>query len=177
MPSLHYAFGTEMFKYLVFDDPAWDYSAYAFAGFEEESRRAASFLNATDTDLSAFKSHGGKLLMWHGWSDPALTALATVDYYQEAHERDPELTEYFRLFMLPGVLHCGGGPGPDRVDWLSAIEGWVEDGQAPEQLVATKLGEDGSVERTRPVCQYPGTAAYEGSGSTDEASSFVCAAP
>jgi len=178
VPSLHYAFGTEMFKYLLFDDPAWDYSAYDFAGFDEESRRAASFLNATDTDLSAFKSRGGKLLMWHGWSDPALTALATVDYYEEAHERDPELTEYFRrLFMLPGVLHCGAGPGPDRVDWLSAIEGWVEEGQAPEQLVATKLGEGGSVERTRPICQYPATAAYEGSGSTDEASSFVCATP
>ncbi len=177
VPSLHYAFGTEMYKYLIFDDPDWDYSTYDFSNFEQSTATAAAFLNATDTDLSPFRAAGGKLLMWHGWSDPALTALATTEYYDAVEAGDPNVRDYFRLFMMPGVLHCGDGPGPDKVDWITALEQWVEEGSAPDRLLATRFGEDQSIERTRPLCSYPQVAAYVGSGSADEAANFSCQNP
>ncbi|MFQ5742584.1 MAG: tannase/feruloyl esterase family alpha/beta hydrolase [Acidobacteriota bacterium] len=177
IPSLHFAFGTQMYKYLVFDDPDWDYSTYDFSSYEQDTARAASFLNATSTDLSDFKEAGGKLIMWHGWSDPALTALATIDYYEAVETVDTQIRDYYRLFLMPGVLHCGGGSGPSRVDWLRAIETWVEEGKAPDSLLATHVGEDRVVDRSRPLCPYPQVAVYGGSGSPDEAASFSCRNP
>lgn len=174
VPNLHYAFGTEAFKYLFLDDPDFDYRTYDFQSFEEDTKFGASFLNATDTDLTDFESFGGKLLLWHGWSDSALTALATVDYYQRVEKRQPGLRDYFRLFLMPGVLHCGGGPGPDKVDWLGAISDWVENGTAPDRLVASRLDEDGKSERTRPLCPYPQVAIYDGRGDSNDATSFTC---
>jgi feruloyl esterase len=173
-PSLHYGFGTQAFKYLFADDPDFDYREYDFGSFEEDTRFGASILNATSTDLAPFRDFGGKLLMWHGWSDAALTAFATIDYYEKVAARDPEASDYFRLFLMPGVLHCAGGPGPDQVDWLGAIDDWVERGVAPERIVASRLDDGGNVTRTRPLCPYPQVALYDGRGSPDEAESFRC---
>jgi tannase/feruloyl esterase len=172
-PSLRYAFGTQFFKYFVFGDPAWDYSTYDVSAARADAKIAGSLLNATDPDLDAFKSKGRKLIMWHGWADPALTPLATVQYHEQVSARDPKAADYVRTFMLPGVLHCAGGTGPDVVDWPAAIADWVENGQAPGRLVARKIV-NGSPVRTRPVCAYPQKAEYKGSGSTDEEASFVC---
>jgi feruloyl esterase len=141
---------------------------------------AAAFLNATDPNLDAFKSRGGKLLLWHGWSDPALTALASVKYYDQVQARDSNVRDYFRMFMMPGVLHCAGGPGPDTVDWAAAIDEWVEKGKAPERIVAQKragVGAAATVARTRPLCPYPQRAVYSGTGSIDEAVNFACRQP
>ena len=179
-PSLRYGFGTEMFKYLVFNDPSFDYTRYDLSTYKKDTALAATVLNATDPNLDAFKNRGGKLLLWHGWSDPALTALASVKYYEQVHARDAKAGDYFRMFMMPGVLHCAGGPGPDTVDWAAAIDEWVEKGKAPERIVAQKRGGVGTaatVARTRPLCPYPQRAVYSGSGSTDDAASFACRQP
>ena len=175
-PNLHFAFGTEFFKYFVFGDPDWDYSRYDFSNWQQDTRFAASYLNATDPDLGAFKERGGKLIVWHGWSDPALSALRTIDYYEEVERLDPGLDDYFRLFMLPGVLHCAGGPGPDRVDWFDVIADWVENDNAPGRIVAAKQ-RGAEVVRSRPLCPYPRRAVYSGSGSTDDERNFRCEAP
>ena len=130
-PSLHYAFGTELYKYFVFRDPEWDYTAYDFVHWKEDTASTAEILNATDTDLGPFRDGGGKIIYWTGWSDLALSPLGTIDYYEQLLAGDPGAEAYARLYMLPGVLHCGGGPGPDQVDWLGAIQEWVEEDHAP----------------------------------------------
>lgn len=178
-PNLHYAFGTQMYKYIIFDAPDFDYSTYDFGDYfswEEDTRRARKILNATDTDLSAFKTAGGKLILWTGWSDPAIPAGGTINYYEGVAAGDDEADEYTRLFMLPGVLHCGGGPGPDFVDWIAAIQAWVEEDEAPGRLVATKFGGEG-VEAQRPVCPWPAYAAYNGTGDPRREESFECTTP
>jgi feruloyl esterase len=180
VPSLRYGFGTEMFKYLVFNDPSFDYTRYDLSTYKKDTAIAATFLNATDPNLDAFKALGGKLLLWHGWSDPALTALASVKYFDQVQARDPNVRDYFRMFMMPGVLHCAGGPGPDTVDWAAVIDEWVEKGRAPERVVAQKrtgVGAAATVARTRPLCPYPQRAVYSGTGSIDEAANFLCRQP
>ena len=176
-PSLRFAFGTQMFKYFVFNDPAWDYTRYDLSTYKKDTAMAATFLDATSPDLDAFKRRGGKLLMWHGWSDPALTALASIRYYEQVQARDAAARDYFRMFMLPGVLHCAGGTGPDTVDWAAAIDDWVEKGKAPERVIAQKragVGAAATVVRSRPLCSYPQHAVYSGNGSIDQAENFVC---
>jgi len=172
-PSLRFAFGTQFFKYFVFNDPNWDYTRYNIANARTDAKRAGQFLNATNSDLSALKAKGKKLIVWHGWADPALTALATVRYHDDVRERDAAAGDYFRLFLMPGVLHCGGGAGPDIVDWPAAIDDWVENGRAPTRLIARKVVQ-GATTRTRPLCVYPQKAEYKGSGSTDDEASFAC---
>ena len=100
-------------------------------------------LDATSTDLSEFKKRDGKIIFWTGWSDHLITALGTVDYYDKLTAADPDADEYSRLYMLPGMFHCAGGPAPDRTDWLEAIRAWVEDGKAPERLVSLQRNESG----------------------------------
>jgi hypothetical protein len=172
-PSLRFAFGTGIFRYLVFNDPTWNYSTYDLANWKKDTALAASYLNATNPDLDAFKSHGGKLILWHGWADPALTPFASIQYHEEVYTRDPRASDYFRTFLLPGVLHCNGGTGPDNVDWPAAIADWVENGKAPQRLVARTLA-GGTVVRSRPICAYPQKAEYKGSGSTDDEVNFIC---
>lgn len=170
--DLTFAFGTQIFKYLVFNQPDWDYSKYDFSNFDNDTRMAAAFLNATSPDLGSLKAARGKLIIWHGWADPALPAQATAEYYREVLARDPKAAEYCRLFMVPGCLHCGGGPGAADVDWLSVIIDWVEQGKAPDKLIASKR-ERGKVVMTRPIFPYPHYAVYGGAGDPNDAASFV----
>lgn len=172
-PSLRFAFGTQLFKYLVFGNPDWDYRTYDLSTWKADTQRTASFLNATNPDLDAFKSKGRKLLLWHGWSDAGLSPLGTIKYYESVKARDPKMDDYVRMFLMPGVLHCGGGAGPDNADWAAAIDGWVESGKAPQRVIAQK-GTGAAITRTRPLCPYPQHAAYTGTGSTDQAENFVC---
>ena len=113
-------------------------------------------------------------MLWHGWADPALNAQSTINYYERLRAADPQAPDYARLFMMPGVLHCTGGSGPDSVEWIDAIAAWTEKGTAPERLIASKRGADGSPTRTRPLCPHPQRAVYNGSGSTDDAANFTC---
>lgn len=173
IPSLRFGFGTHFMKFFVFNDPEWDYLKYDFANYRRDSRLAGSMLNATDTNLDAFKRRGGKLVLYHGWSDAALSALATTKYYEEVKARDASTADFARLFMLPGVAHCGGGAGPDRVNWASVIDDWVTKRAAPERIVASKVV-SGKTTRTRPLCAYPMHAVYQGSGSIDDEQNFTC---
>ncbi len=170
-PSLHYMFGTNMFKYLVYNDPSWDYSKYDFKNFFEETHYASAYLDATQTDYSEFKKAKGKMIMYHGWNDPALSANATIQHYEEAMQKDKDLQSHIRLFLLPGVLHCGGGSGPDRIDWVKLIQDWVEQEKAPERIVFSKL-ENGKIIMTRPVFPFPKLTIYRGKGDTNLEQNF-----
>jgi feruloyl esterase len=136
----------------------------------------STLLNATDPDLSRFRKRGGKILMYFGWADPALNPLMGINYYEQMRQAMGAGTdEFFRLFMLPGVLHCGGGLGPSEFDSITPLVEWVERGTAPERLVAA-LRQGGKPIRTRPLCPYPMVPKFNGSGSKDDAASFACAA-
>lgn len=177
LPNAQLMFLSEGGKYIRFSDSTWDYSRYDGSNMARDGRVAASFLNADDPNLTRFAARNGKLLLWHGWNDPALNPLGTIEYFEQVRARDAKAADYLRLLLLPGVLHCFGGEGPDRVPWLRAITDWVEQSKAPEQLIATKRDTTGKVLRTRPVCAYPKHAVYSGRGSTDDAGNFACKEP
>jgi len=136
-------------------------------------------INATDPDLKKFKSHGGKLIMYHGWADALIPSENSIDYYEsvtKAMGGAERTTDFLRLFMAPGMGHCFGGDGPSSFDSLTALEQWVENGKAPEEIVASHLT-NGKPDRTRPLCVYPKVAKYKGAGSTDDAANFSCVVP
>ena len=176
VPNLQAMFATEGAKYFAFGDSTWNYSKFR-GSFYEPMKRFANVLDADNPDLTRFAARKGKLILYHGWADPALNPLGTIDYYSKVMARDPNATEYTRLYMMPGVLHCGGGPGPSTVSWLPTVVDWVEKSRAPDQLVATKSDASRKVIRARPLCAYPKRAVYSGQGSTDEAANFACKAP
>jgi len=171
-PSLHYMFGVDMFKYLVFNNPEWDYSKYDFSTFFDDTRYASAYLDATQTDYTEFKKRKGKMIMYHGWNDPALSAFETIKHYEEAEQKDKNIQSYIRLFLLPGVLHCSGGPGPDDIDRLKLIRDWVENDKAPERLVLSKK-EKNKIVMSRPVFPYPKVAVYSGKGDTNLEKNFI----
>lgn len=173
-PSFHFAFGNGIMKYLVFHDPDWDYTTYTFSTFESDVAAAAQVLNATDPDIDAFRARGGKLLMFSGWADMALTPAGTIEYYQSVLDRDASAAPDIRLFMMPGVDHCTGGAGPSFSNHLDAIDSWVETGEAPDQLTAFWLNDQRQPDGSRPVCAYPKVVTYNGSGNPRDASSFSC---
>jgi tannase/feruloyl esterase len=176
-PNLRYAFGTEFFKYFIHSDPNWTYDGYTFPNWSEQSESVAALLNATDPSLAKIRDRGGKVILWHGWSDVALTALSSIEYYESVEKQDLSAHEYIRMFLLPGVGHCGGGPGPDSVDWITAIEQWVEDDAAPERLIASKVDEQDTIIMERPICPHPKLVTYDGAGDPDAATSFSCSVP
>lgn len=138
---------------------------------------AHEIIDATDTDLSAFRKHGGKLLMYFGWADPQLNARMGVEYYEQVVDAmGPSTGEFFRLFMVPGMFHCGGGVGTSAFDAAAPLMQWVESGTAPSKIEAARVA-DGKTVRTRPLCPYPQVARYKGTGSIDESANFACAAP
>ena len=172
-PTVQGAFGTEFFKYFVYGDSAWSYRGYDLARAARDGASVNAMVSATNADLSAFRARGGKLILAHGWSDPALNARATIEYFKKVQARTPQPESFTRLFMMPGVLHCAGGSGCDEVDWAGLIRRWVESNEAPARVVAKKL-KGTQVVRTHPLCAYPMTARYRGKGSVGDAASFSC---
>lgn len=187
--SLMFAFGTQFFKNMVFDNSSWDFRTFDVnRDTVAADQKMASVLNANDPDLSAFNKRGGKLILYHGWSDAAIAARATINYYGRVMDKMGADTtaRFVRLFMVPGMEHCGGGAAPDDFgeqgvaegdpnhNISTALEHWVEGGPAPETLIAAKRDQNGKVARTRPLCAYPAIAQYKGSGSTDDAANFAC---
>ena len=137
--------------------------------------RSRRIYDATSFDLRAFKAHGGKILMWHGWADGAIMATSSIGYYEGVRKfmgGRGHTEDFFRLFLIPGVHHGSGGPGLTAFDSFSALEDWVEKGQAPEKLIAGRV-ENGAVERTRPVYPYPVMARYSGTGNPKLEQSFI----
>jgi hypothetical protein len=166
-------------KYLVHNPPQADYD-YSTFNFDRDTHMLDNWgkqADAKDPDLSKFRKRGGKLLMTHGWADPILQPMMSVNYYEQAVAKNgPETTDFFRLFMVPGMAHCGGGIGPDLHDPMTVIIDWVEKGKAPDTIVASKVVNN-KVVRTRPLCAYPQVARYSGQGSIDDAANFRCVAP
>ncbi|MGW4113236.1 tannase/feruloyl esterase family alpha/beta hydrolase [Actinosynnema sp. NPDC004786] len=133
--------------------------------------------NAMSLDLDEFRDAGGKLLLWHGWADEGVPPRALLDYYERLGRRDRDLRSWARVFMVPGLHHCGGGDRLTGVDPIRDLLAWVEDGVAPDRIIATGRDAGGRVVRTRPVFPYPLTARYDGTGSVDDAANFVAAPP
>jgi feruloyl esterase len=163
------------FKYVVFKDPNWDFRSLDFdRDVALADRLDAGLLTATNPDLRKYFARGGKLLLYHGWTDQLIAPRSTVDYYERAMAASgAQAAASIRLFMVPGMAHCGGGEGPNTFDAFAALERWVEDGKTPDQLPAAHKTR-GVTDRTRPLCRYPQTAHYTGSGSIDDAANFVC---
>jgi len=131
---------------------------------------------AVDKDLTPFKKRGGKLLMYTGWSDPVVPPQDTVAYYEGVAKTMGGLEktrDFYRFFIAPGMGHCAGGPGPNSFDMQTALERWLEQGMAPDAVVATH-SISGVVDRSRPLCPYPQVATYKGSGDTNDAVNFSC---
>jgi len=176
--AIQVAFGETFFKNIAFGKTLADYDWAAFqvdADYEKlESARAA--LDATSPDLSRFKQRGGKILSYFGWADPALNPMMGIGYYQSVQRAlGPSTPDFYRLFMVPGMFHCGGGVGASSFDAITPLVEWTERGLAPPSIPASRLV-DGKAVRTRPLCPYPEAAAYNGKGNPDEAASFSCKA-
>jgi hypothetical protein len=176
-----HGFGPDFYRYMVFDDPA-----YPFPKLDMDTDVAlvdakfGNVLNSYDPDLGAFHKRGGKLIQYHGWADPAITARDSLEYFSRVQAKMGDTRDFYRLFLAPGMLHCGGGAGPNSLPTLKAIVAWVEAGQAPDQLIATKFKDnkpEAGVERTRPLCAYPSQARWDGKGDRDLAQSWQCVTP
>ena len=191
--SLGYVYVENYFRYMVFDDPAWEIlHASADEARKAADEKTAHALNATDPNLHSFHARGGKLILYHGWNDPAISPVNTINYYESVLKTmgGVATSESVRLYMVPGMGHCSSGPGPNsfgqsgpgsadspQASIFSALEHWVEKGTVPDQIIAKKYVDDNSskgVVMSRPLCPYPQVARYKGSGDTNDASSFTC---
>jgi feruloyl esterase len=168
------------YKYVVFKDPNWDWRTYNFDSDEARSELPEyNIMNATDPNLKPFFGHNGKLLVYQGWADGHVPTQNTIKYYEEVLETNggvAKVSNNIRLFLAPGMGHCGGGEGPNEFDAVAALDQWVGSGKAPERIIASHRT-NGTVDRTRPLCPYPQLAKYKGSGSIDDEANFVCRAP
>jgi feruloyl esterase len=171
---LSLAFDT--YAQLVFEDPQWDFRTFdAARDIPYGVEKIGDLMDAADADISAFVEHGGKLILYHGWSDPGIPAAGTVRYYNDVKSTLGTATAAgsARLFMVPGMGHCAGGTGTDQFDALAALDTWVREDKAPERIEAARIRDDERV-RTRPLCPWPKTAVYDGTGDTDASENFEC---
>jgi len=177
-------FANAFFAGFVMGDPNWDFRSFDFAkDLARADAGLGSIINSDNPDLSAFAARGGKLILFQGWDDAAITPWGTIQYYQSIERKmgSEQAHRFVRLFMAPGMMHCGGGPGPNSFDAVASIAQWREKNQAPETIIAarypapaaagTAAGEPSS---TRPLCAYPNVAHWTGKGSPDEAQNYVC---
>jgi feruloyl esterase len=166
-----YSVPLDQYRYIVFN-PNWDWRTFELERDLAAAEKAgAGALSAVSTDLSAFAKRGGKLLMYHGWADQDVPPQASINFYNAVQPRSA--LDAVRLFMVPGMNHCAGGEGPNTFDVLGALEQWVERQKPPSRILASH-SIDGKTDRTRPLCAYPQTAHYRGSGDINDAESFVC---
>lgn len=192
-------FGFGYFANMVYSDPRWDFRTFdPAAGLAAAREKTGKDLDATNPDLSAFRNRGGKLILYHGWADAAISPLYTIHYYEQVQQKlgSNETAGFVRFYLMPGVKHCAGGPGPDSIgqyglpslksrsagdNAVLALQDWVEQGKAPVTITATKYADlpnheadPDKVLMTRPLCPYPLQARYTGKGSANKASSFIC---
>jgi len=202
IPALQASFGNSYYGQAVFEQSNWDFRTLNFdTDVEFGDAKAGPVLNATNPDLRSFRDNGGKLIQYHGWGDAAISPLSSIEYYEsvraflgrlpDGRREKTDPMDFYRLFLVPGMAHCGGGIGPNdfgngvnsaRIDAdhniLSALEAWVEQDAAPAKLVGSgRAVDDSSKNLTRPLCPYPQTAHYRGNGDPDVAENFTCAMP
>jgi feruloyl esterase len=181
-------FALASYRSMVFEDQSWDPSRFDFdRDLAFAQAKLTPSLERANPDLRAFRAMGHKVLHVHGWSDPATMPQASIAYYETVKAvlgtdatargmKPPDVRDFYRLFMVPGMYHCAGGPGTDTFDALAALVAWVEQGQAPERITAAHMT-DGRPDKTRPLCLYPQVARYIGTGRTNEAANFACVSP
>jgi hypothetical protein len=194
--SLMFFFGAGYFTNMVYEKSGWDPKSFKLEdSLKLAETKTAHMLDATNPDLRPLMTRGGKLILYHGWSDAAIPATNTIDYYGAVASKlgRREVNSFVRLYMAPGMQHCSGGPGPHSFgqdgapvpddpehNVFTALQQWVEKGSAPSSIVATKYNDDSDpakgVSMTRPLCPYPQMAKYKGSGDTNDAANFVCRA-
>lgn len=170
------ALAEELYRFLVFQDDAWDYKTFdAARDIARASKDAGALMDSVDPNLRPFFFRGGKLILYHGWADPGIAPRNTVNYYNSVVKTvgNEMASDGIRLFMVPGMGHCGGGVGTSMFNMVAALREWAEEGHPPETVPAS-LTINGKTERTRPLCAYPAAAKYNGSGNTDEAGNFTC---
>ena len=183
--------GADLYRYAVFENPNWNPADFVLERDLPMARERLSALISDDADLSPFARRGGRMILYHGWDDSGPSPYNTIDYHERVRQtvRVRDTDAFFRLFMVPGMYHCAGGPGPNSFgnagdppvldadhDVLMALERWVEQGVAPERIIASTV-KDGRVERTRPLCPYPQRARYKGKGDGNRAEHFECVKP
>jgi feruloyl esterase len=171
------AVGADLFKFVVFKDPKWDFRKFDLARDYDAVHKIDSLdLSPSSPDLKAFVARGGKLLIYQGWADQNVAPQSTVDYYNNVVKTigQKRVDDSVRLFFAPGMAHCGGGEGPNVFDALAPLEQWREQGKAPTSILATH-STGGKVDRSRPLCPFPQVAKYTGTGSIDDAANFACA--
>jgi feruloyl esterase len=166
-------------RYVGRQDPNWDMMSFNLETDLALALKNGGLIEAGDPDLSKFKARGGKLLLYHGWADPGPAPENTINYYEAVNRKlGGSQDDWMRLFLMPGVGHCGGGVGPDQADFLGALERWRESGIAPDQILATRGGgRGGQAPMSRALCPFPQVARYTGAGSTNDAGNFRCAQP
>jgi hypothetical protein len=158
--SSGHAISSQFLKYFVYDDPSFDFLKMDLGPkYDHDRQKTAAVLDAVNPDLTPFKKHGGKLIQYHGWNDPAIPPLGSVRYFGEVNRAMGQTGDFYRLYMIPGMLHCQGGAGPGTVDWLGLLDHWVEAKAAPAELTAT--GPNGA---SQTLCPYPGVATKAGEG-------------
>jgi feruloyl esterase len=170
-PVLLDLLGSDFFRYMVFvkDDPSFDWTTFDFREPPDNLAEFRQIVDAVDPDLSAFRDRGGKLLSYFGWADPDINPLTLIDYFDAVRSLDSQAADYFRVFMVPGMFHCSGGPGPDRFDAITPLIDWVERGKAPEAIDAWHEA-NGQRVYERPLCAHPKEALPRGNG-------FACILP
>jgi feruloyl esterase len=199
--GLQSSFGNSYYGQAVFEQSNWDFHTLNFdTEVEFGDTKAGPVLNSTNPDLRSFRANGGKLIQYHGWGDAAISPLNSIDYYEsvrtfmgrfpDARHASADPTDFYRLFLVPGMAHCGGGVGPNDFgngpstrrdaehNVLSALEAWVEHGAAPAKIIGSgKAVSDPTKALTRPLCPYPQTAHYRGIGDPNDADNFACTVP
>jgi hypothetical protein len=176
-----FSIAVDHFRYWIEQNPAFDWKTLTYASYEQDFRKSQQLFNRVigtdDPNLQTFRALGHKVIIWHGWSDQLIFPQGSIDYYERVlaftHNVRPD-QDFARLFMAPGVFHCGGGTGPSSFDMFGALVKWVENGAAPNRIIASRIV-GGTVVRTRPLCPYPKVARYNGSGDTNSADNFTCA--
>ena len=162
-----YQFSSNAFKYFAFQDPSFDFLKLDLgAQFDRAKAKMSPIIDSASPDLTAFKRRGGKVIHWHGWNDPAIPARSSIVYYEDVRRTMGDPSGFYRLYMVPGVLHCGGGAAPGNVDWLSILDKWVVEKAAPAAVTATGAGGTSQL-----VCPYPAVAREDGKGG------WACAGP
>ncbi len=169
--------GLDSIRILGYQNADWDWRTFDLDRDVALADEKAGFIDAHTYDLSAFKAHGGKLLLYHGWADQLIPPGNTINFYNGVLKKmGAKQDDWMKLYMVPGMMHCQGGDGPDQFNKMAVIERWRESGTAPKEIVAAHVS-GGTVDRTRPLCGYPQMAVYKGTGSTDDASNFTCKLP
>jgi feruloyl esterase len=166
---------TQFFQFMVFNNPQWDWKTLNYdADMAAVAKAENGIIDAKSTDLKKFVASGGRMIQYHGWADPQIPAGASTSYYDDVLKAmGSKVKDNYRLFMVPGMNHCGGGDGPASFDMLTALEQWVEQKKAPDTIPAAHLT-NGQPDRTRILCPYPQVATYKGSGDPNSAANFAC---